>query len=272
MPTIATRFLKTYYEVTGETGTPLVLVNGLGSDLNVWDLELREALSAHHQCVAFDNRGVGRSAVPADGYSIAQFARDAVALFDALGLDRVHLLGSSMGGLIAQEIAIQAPDRLLSLTLGSTFAGFTHLTPAAQDVITVLLESGRLEPAAGVRLSWTISFEAEFIAREREWLERKLQREIRYRCSPEVHGKHFLAAAEWDGADRLRNVRVPTFLLTGENDVLVPPVNSETLRDLLPAATLRTYPNAGHGVLTEQLDTVVADILAHTAAHDPVPA
>lgn len=269
MPVIATRLLDTYYELDGDEGTPIVLVSGLGSSLDAWDVELRDAVAAERRCLVFDNRGTGRSATPPGPYRIEQFAEDGLALLDALELDRVHLVGASMGGLIAQEMALQGGDRLASLTLCCTFAGFSHMTPPAPEVVRILMEKKDMEPAAGVRHTWSISYRPEFIAREREWLEAKLVQETRVPCPPECYQWHLDAAPLWDNGDRLRELRVPTLLLTGEDDVLVPPANSRTLHGLIPGAVLQTYPNSGHCFMTEQRDAVAADILAHAAAHDP---
>ena len=120
MPTIEANGQTLYYEVHGE-GEPLLCVMGLSADTLSWMLQV-PAFSARHRTVIFDNRDVGQSSMAAGPYEIADMAQDALALADALGLDSFHLLGASMGGAIAQELAVAAPERVRTLTLAVTFA------------------------------------------------------------------------------------------------------------------------------------------------------
>src|ERR687890_2788126 len=120
MPTIEVNGQSLYYEVHGE-GEPLLCVMGLSADTLAWMLQL-PAFSANHRTIVFDNRDVGRSSLAAGPYEIADMAQDALALADALELDTFHLLGASMGGAIAQELALAAPERVRTLTLAVTFA------------------------------------------------------------------------------------------------------------------------------------------------------
>ena len=120
MPTTDANGQTLYYEVHGD-GEPLLCVMGLAADVLAWALQL-PAFSARHRTIVFDNRDVGRSSQASEPYGITDMARDALALADALELERFHLLGVSMGGAIAQEMAVQAPERLRTVTLGMTFA------------------------------------------------------------------------------------------------------------------------------------------------------
>ncbi len=120
MPTIEANGQTLYYEVHGE-GEPLLCVMGLAADVLAWTLQV-PAFSAGHRTVIFDNRDVGRSSMAGEDYEIADMARDALALADALELESFDLLGVSMGGAIAQEMACQAPERIRTLTLAVTFA------------------------------------------------------------------------------------------------------------------------------------------------------
>ena len=120
MPTIEANGQTIYYEVHGE-GEPLLCVMGLAADTLAWTLQV-PAFSERHRTVIFDNRDVGRSSQATGSYEIADMAQDALALADALELDSFHLLGVSMGGAIAQEIALAAPERIRTLTLAVTWA------------------------------------------------------------------------------------------------------------------------------------------------------
>jgi 3-oxoadipate enol-lactonase len=120
MPTIEANGQTLYYEVQGE-GEPLLLVMGLAADTMAWALQV-PALAPHYKTVIFDNRDVGQSSMAEGPYEIADLAQDTLALADGLGLDSFHLVGVSMGGAIAQEIALAAPARVRTLTLAVTFA------------------------------------------------------------------------------------------------------------------------------------------------------
>ena len=130
MPTIDANGQTLYYEVHGE-GEPLLCVMGLSADTLAWALQV-PAFAASHRTVIFDNRDVGQSSMADGPYEIADMAADALALADALELDSFHLLGVSMGGAIAQEIALAAPERVRTLTLAVTFAGRRRLGAQAQ--------------------------------------------------------------------------------------------------------------------------------------------
>jgi 3-oxoadipate enol-lactonase len=130
MPFVENQGARIYWDEQGH-GTPVLLIMGLSYPSYMWH-RTRPALAAHYQTVAFDNRGVGRSDVPLGPYPIALMASDAAAVLDAAGIERAHLFGVSMGGMIAQEFALQYPKRVLSLILGCT-ACRTRGCPDAED-------------------------------------------------------------------------------------------------------------------------------------------
>ena len=113
--------VRIYFEEWGE-GEPLLLIMGLGYTLDMWH-RLRGPLAENHRVVAFDNRGVGKSDVPEPPYTVAEMATDAIAVLDAVGIRKAHVLGASLGGVIAQEVALSYPDRVISLILGCTSCG-----------------------------------------------------------------------------------------------------------------------------------------------------
>ena len=120
MPSVSVGDIKIFYQDVGE-GEPLVLIMGFGGDHMAWALQMAD-FSAQYRVIAFDNRGVGQSDAPDHPYTIRMMAGDALGLMDALGVDSAHVIGVSMGGMIAQELALARPDRVRSLHLACTFA------------------------------------------------------------------------------------------------------------------------------------------------------
>src|ERR1044072_1532546 len=136
MPHTARDAVTLYWETHG-TGDPLLLIMGLGVTLEGWN-RLGPALAQHYQTILFDNRGTGRSDTPPGPYSIPDMAADAAAVLDAAAIDRAHVFGISMGGMIAQEFALRYPDRVRSLILGCTACGGRDSVPAQPDVVAAL--------------------------------------------------------------------------------------------------------------------------------------
>src|ERR1700733_12802711 len=142
MPFVENQGARIYWDEQGH-GTPVLLIMGLSYPSSMWH-RTRPALASHYRTVAFDNRGVGRSEVPFGPYPIALMASDAAAVLDAAGIESAHLFGVSMGGMIAQEFALQYPKRVLSLTLGCTAAGGPTAVRAEPEAIHMLLSREKM--------------------------------------------------------------------------------------------------------------------------------
>ena len=140
MPFAENQGARIYWEEQGQ-GVPILLIRGLGWTAAMW-YRTAPILAAQYRTVAFDNRGVGRSDIPPGPYPILLMASDAAAVLDAAGIPRAHILGVSMGGMIAQEFALQYPERVESLILGSTAAGGPHAVPAEPEVLQALFRRG----------------------------------------------------------------------------------------------------------------------------------
>jgi pimeloyl-ACP methyl ester carboxylesterase len=149
MPYATSNGTQIYWEESG-AGEPLLLIMGLGYSSLMWH-RIRLVVSAHYRTILFDNRGVGKSDVPAGAYSIAQMASDAAAVLDAAGVARANVFGVSMGGMIAQEFAISYPDRVNRLVLGCTACGGRNSIPAAQNVLAVLMARANMTPEEGAK-------------------------------------------------------------------------------------------------------------------------
>ncbi len=253
--------IELYYELHGSEGPYLTLICGLGSHLAAWDLELVEELSKKTQLVLFDNRGAGRSDKPDVDYSIQMHADDAAGLIDALGIARSHILGASMGGMIAQEFALRHSDRTESLILCCTAPGGDMMVPPEQEVIQKLAQVDGLTPEEIWRKNLPLSFTKEFIQNNEEWLDEKMRRELPYTAPPFSFKRQMAAAMRHDAYDRLPDIKCPTLVMTGTKDILIPPQNSDLIASQIHEAVLKRYESVGHAFMTEVREEVVRDIL-----------
>ena len=237
-----------YYEEHG-SGEPLLCVTGLATDTLGWALQV-PTFSQRHRTVIFDNRDVGQSSMVTGSYEVADMARDALDLADAIGLDSFHLLGLSMGGAIAQELALTAPEWVRSLTLVSSFA-----RPDAR--LEAILEAWRLiYPILGPRnfaqQSWPWLFTWRFFERPSAF--RNLQRYAENYPRPQEPDAFIRQARVTIGQDRrerLAALRIPTLVIAGAEDALVPPYLGRELADHIPGARYAALPGVGHSANLE---------------------
>jgi pimeloyl-ACP methyl ester carboxylesterase len=247
MPLAPIGDIDVYYEVAG-AGDPLVLVMGLGGDLQAWALQV-PALAQHFRVITFDNRGAGRSGAPDRRYTIPAMAADLARLLDCLQLERVRLLGWSMGGYIAQEFARLAPERVGRLILLAT-APF--IDGFGRQICRTLIDVHRsnLSPEQLARFTATWLYSAEFFE-DPARLERSIRIVMANRWPQQDHG--FIRQAEailaWRPGDAAKQLTQPALVVAGRDDILVPPRNSERLAALIPGARLEVLPGAHAGCL-----------------------
>ncbi len=260
MPIAKVNDIDIYYEVHGVNGPGLMLICGLGAHLGTWDVELIEALSRKTRLLLFDNRGAGRSEKPDEEYSMMTFADDAAGLLDLLNIESTYALGASMGGMIAQEFALRHPRRVTGLILCCTSPGSRRMILPEMEVLEKLAEVDGLTPEEINRKNRPLSFTREFIENNWDWLEEKMRREIPY-TAPAFSFKHQMGAAmQHNTHSRLPEIACPTLVMTGDEDILIPPANSELLASQIPGAVLKRYEKTAHGFMSEARDAVVRDI------------
>jgi pimeloyl-ACP methyl ester carboxylesterase len=248
MPTIDTNGISLYYELHG-SGQPVVLIPGLGYDGWMWH-KMIPGLAERLQVISIDNRGSGQSAKPPGPYTAQMLAADVVGLLDAFDLPKAHIVGHSMGGFVAQALAIDYPDRVDRLVLSATnFGGPRHIpiTPPAMAVLTDV--SG--DPVERLRRGIVVSTAPGFAERNPQliddWLAYRVQHPIDpagYQAQLAIGLGLLSEAAAFE--NRLGGVAAPTLVLFGENDAVVPPGNAELLAAKLPNARIEILPNAGH--------------------------
>ena len=252
MPHAQVNGVRLFYQETGAPDAPpLVLIMGWGGDHTAWALQA-PAFAAEHRVIALDNRGAGQSDVPEAPYTIPGMAVDVVGLMDALEIRRAHICGASMGGMIAQELALRHPDRVRTLGLHCTTAGVDAYGGFLIDTLLAVKARGDHEENVRAAMPWilcrkTMVERPEFI---RFWIERALA--YPYPIGLEGLSRQADAIRGHDTAARLGEIRVPTLITTGTEDILVPPVSSRDLHARIPGSELATIEDAGHLHFIEQ--------------------
>ncbi len=256
--------LEIYYELHGGGAQTLVMIRGLGSNLLSWYEQIPE-LSRHFRCVVFDNRGAGRTDKPDAPYSIRQMAADAAGLMEALGIARAALLGISMGGMIAQEFALNYPERLSSLILGCTHFGGPGVKQAAPEIVAAIVAGTGATPEQQ-KLQLKAVFCDETLERRPEVVEEHNRVRMRYPSPPFAFARQVQAVGAHDTAARLGRIAVPTMVITGRDDRLVPPENSRMIAERIPGAILKEMPG-GHLFMAEYPDEFNRAVIDFARAH-----
>ncbi|HWP66898.1 MAG TPA: alpha/beta fold hydrolase [Candidatus Limnocylindria bacterium] len=251
-----------YYEEHG-AGEPLLLVMGFATDSTAWLYQVPE-FAKHYRTIVFDNRGVGRSAKPAGPYTIHEMADDAIGLLDHLDVRRAHVLGLSMGGMIAQELALRHPARVNRLVLAATFPepdadiertreftlGRMGGTVTADGAVQIDIKA--LDPLLLFQHLLPLVFSQDFLATQLPKLMQLFGGALQYGVSMEAIVGQLEALMGHKATDRLHRIAAPTLVLTGDADRLISPANSRILAEHIPGAKLVTIPGGSHGFNIEQ--------------------
>ena len=250
MPRIMAGEIYLYYERHG-AGFPLILIRGFGSNADHWYSQV-PAFSMHYETIVFDNRGVGRSDGPQGCYSIADMCDDTAALLDALGVARAHVLGISMGGMIAQEMALNHPDRVRGLVLACTHCGGGKAVMPGKEVMEVFHRFSRTASQEDAVKVAGCLFTERTMNEHFDIVETYRRVSSAHPVSADVLTKQFDAIQGHDTWARLPRIKCPTLVLTGAEDVLIPPINSRILAERIPGARLEILPGCGHQMMLEQ--------------------
>lgn len=260
MPKIKVGDINIYYELHGD-GFPLIMIMGLGANIDWWDPRLIHELSRKFKLVLFDNRGAGRTDVSDKQYSIKLFAEDTAGLMDALRIPKAHVLGISMGGMIAQELVLNYPEKVEKLVLCATFCGGAHAIHPSPEIISALaVDRSMLSPEEVARITIPLIFTEEFIKNNSEFIELTVQQMVKAPISNEAFMRQLNAITEFDTYDRLPLIKKPTLILHGKKDILVPPENAFIMAKAIPNAKLVYFENSAHG-LVEEMDKVISVLL-----------
>jgi len=249
---------KLYWEEHG-AGDPLLLIMGLGASLEAWD-RIAPALAKKYRTILFDNRGVGRSDVPPGPYSLETMADDAAAVLDAADVPSAHVMGISMGGMIAQELALRHPRRVRKLILGCTSCGGREAVRADAEVAAALKARATMPREQAM---WMMAPFIYDVSTPRARIEEDFRSRLSANGSNEGYAAQYQAILAWSGTHaRLAGMKTPTLVIHGESDRLVPPGNGRVIARAIPGAKLLMLPNASHIFLTDQHAASSAAILS----------
>jgi pimeloyl-ACP methyl ester carboxylesterase len=253
MPLASVNGTEIYYEIHGN-GPRLALVEGLGYHRWMWYRQL-PAFTPHFTTLIYDNRGVGKSAKPPGPYTHEQNAADLLALLDHVGWERTHVLGVSMGGFIAQQLALSHPDRLAKLVLVATAFGGPRMIPVPPAAAKAMMPDQNITPEDRISKAMPIAFgDPSWPARHGAEFDQIVAWRLEEPQPPEATMAQVMAGASFDVSERIRAITAPTLVIAGSKDGVVPPENSRLLAEEIPGATLEIIPEAGHLLFIEAAD------------------
>lgn len=290
MPHIKANGLDLFYDEHGAADAPpMLLVMGLGAQMTLWPIEFVEALAMRgFRVIRFDNRDIGLSQKMEEAktpsilrmlvsdltglplktpYTLTDMADDTAGVIDTLGLSNVHLVGASMGGMISQLVAHRHGDKLASLTSIMSSSGHRKLPRAERDAMRVMVKRPKSQEEAdliehGMRIARTIGSPA--FPAEEERLRERITMNVRRSAYPAGYLRQLAAImADGDRRERLQQITLPTLVLHGEDDPLVPAEHGKDTVAHIPGAQIKTYPGMGHDLPQELIDTMADAIAEH---------
>jgi 3-oxoadipate enol-lactonase len=263
MPYLRVNEIDLYYESHG-SGDAILLIPGLGSDATTWSQFVPEFDS--NRIVIVENRGSGRSAKPDGPYSTEMMAEDAMALMDHLGIAQMHIIGKSMGGMIAQWIAARWPSRVRSLVLASTVMYHDRYGNELLDLARMVAQKAGL--FAVYRLTFMLSYSREYCMNNRSRLE-QMEALIAKLDPAELLRGYFeqsLACQKHDSRSIAAKIQCPTLVIVGQDDLITPAQESKNLATEIPNAQLHIFSKGGHGFWREfpsEVNSVIQQFLNH---------
>jgi 3-oxoadipate enol-lactonase len=265
MPFADNQGTRIYWDEQG-TGAPILLIMGLGYPSAMWH-RTRPGLSASYRTIALDNRGAGESDVPPGPYSIALMASDAAAVLDAARVPSAHVFGVSMGGMIAQEFALQYPARVQSLILGCTAFGGPNAQRAEPAAVEMLKARTWMSREQATEAAVPFIYDT---ATPRHLIDEDIAARNPWPTTPAGYLAQLQAIIAWESFSRLPQITAPTLVIHGKADLLVPPGNGELIAARIPGAQLVLLEHASHLFSTDQpeaAEKAIFEFLASRPIH-----
>ena len=261
MPMMPSNGINLWYEIKG-SGHPLLLIGGLGYGAWQWKWLVPE-LSPYYQVITFDNRGSGQSDKPAGPYTTPMMAADTIGLLDGLGHKSAYIMGISLGGFVAQHVAIERPDLVSKLILAATNYGGPRAIGPRPDALKVMMDRSG-DPVELLKRGFVLATGPGFAERHPEVIQELLDYRLTNPVPPPQYQAQVAAGAQHDAEARIGEIHVPTLILFGEKDIVVPPENAELLRQKIPNSQVKLMPGLGHMSVVEepaQLAQVIREFL-----------
>ena len=228
------------------SGAPLLMISGFTAQASGWSEPFTGRLQESFSTIRYSHRGTGTSERLEGEITLRDLADDAAGLLSTLGIEKAHVFGVSMGGMVAQELTLNHPQRVQGLVLGCTACGGEHRVAAEPEVMALLMPEPGLSREEQVRRSWPALTTPEFLESHRDVMEDRLRVSLVNPTPIETAVRQMAAVQAFDSFDRLPQIGAPTLVLHGDQDVLVPVANAQLLKDRIPGAELCIVPGAGH--------------------------
>lgn len=241
-----------HWESTG-AGDPVLMIMGLGLSGGAWWRTV-PVLSRSLRVITFDNRGVGRSRARFHSYTTEAMADDAVSVLDAAGVERAHVYGFSLGGMVAQQVALRHPGRVRSLVLGATHAGGPRAARPSAEVIAFFRRRASMSPEDAARASVPFNYGPRCRREHPDRIAEDIRRRLEHPFPEQAYRAQMIAATLHNCYRRLQRIEAPALVIHGREDRIVPLANAEILAERIPHARLRILDGAGHLYATEQPD------------------
>jgi pimeloyl-ACP methyl ester carboxylesterase len=217
-------------------------------------------LAERFEVLLFDNRGIGESDAPPGPYTVEELAADAVQVLDEAGFGRAHVVGTSLGGMVAQELALSYPERVERLVLACTTPGGADAHPMPEVTVRLMAEAASLEPAVALRRFVENALSPTSVAKRPELVERIMAHRLRTAQAPAAWAAQAAAGAGFDVGGRLGGLQSATLVQHGSEDVVVDPRNADLLAEQLPDARLERFPGCGHLFFWEAPERFVSSV------------
>jgi pimeloyl-ACP methyl ester carboxylesterase len=229
----------------------VLLIHGLGLSGGAWWRTV-DALAPSMRVITFDHRGIGQSASLTYAYTTEAMADDAVTILDALHIDRLHVYGFSLGGMVAQQIALRHPERVRSLVLGGTHSGGRRASRPDTDVIAFFQRRDRMPPEQAAWASVPFNYGPRSQAQQADRIAEDIERRLQNPFNERAYRAQLLAASLHNCYGRLERIGAPTLVVHGELDRIIPVANAHMTAERVPSAELKILKDAGHLYPTEE--------------------
>ncbi len=259
MPFAKVNGIRVYYEEHG-TGHPVLFIQGLGYPSGMWFRQV-PVMARRFRVVVFDNRGVGRSDKPDEEYTVRLMASDAAELLRSLDIDKAHVVGVSLGGYIAQELALNHPERVDRLALMATSCGGPRLMELTKPLWDEIAKLAGLPPEEIIRKGMAFAVTEKFYREHPELIERSVALRMENLQPLFAFTRQSNAAMSFNGHDRAHLIGHPTLILAGAQDQVMPLVLTEELARKIPQAQFKVFPDAAHLLFLEKAEAVNRTLL-----------